>query len=53
MGNKKKSGNEEVPQGQVWFDKIFLWFILSLAITGVMYTVWGLIETLNVPVAPY
>jgi hypothetical protein len=38
------SEEEEIPAGQAWFDNIFLWFILSVLITGLMYNVWGLLE---------
>ncbi len=52
MAKKKKVEEEEIPKGQIWFDKIFFLFGVSIAITALMYTVWGLIETLNLPVAP-
>jgi len=52
MGNEEKPENKEIPSGQVWFDRIFLWFVVSLLITGVMYTVWGLIEIASLPPAP-
>ncbi|MCP5097790.1 MAG: hypothetical protein GY943_19760 [Chloroflexi bacterium] len=35
---------EEVPSGQAWFDNIWLWFVLSLVLSGLMYNVWGLLE---------
>lgn len=35
---------EEIPAGQVWFDRIFLWFVLSILITGLLYNVWGMFE---------
>jgi hypothetical protein len=35
---------EETPAGQAWFDNIWLWFILSIVISGLMYNVWGLLE---------
>ena len=44
--------SQEIPAGQIWFDRIFFWFILSLLITGILYTGWGLIEIANVPPAP-
>ena len=52
MEKEKKSEDEAIPTGQVWFDRIFLWFVLSMAITGVLYTVWGLIEIFGTPPAP-
>ncbi len=44
---------EQVPLGQVVFDQIFLLFLLSLVLSFVLYNVWGLMELLNVPIAPY
>ncbi|WP_420644365.1 hypothetical protein [Candidatus Leptofilum sp.] len=35
---------EEIPTGQIWFDKIFLLLALSIAITGLIYNAWGLWE---------
>ncbi len=52
MAKKKKAEVEEIPAGQIWFDKTFFWLGISIAITALMYTVWGLIEVLNVPAAP-
>ncbi|MCB8975561.1 MAG: hypothetical protein H6654_18525 [Ardenticatenaceae bacterium] len=36
--------NQDVPKGQIWFDKIFLLLALSILITGLIYNAWGLIE---------
>ncbi|MBK8899608.1 MAG: hypothetical protein IPM53_00350 [Anaerolineaceae bacterium] len=36
--------NNELPKGQVWFDKIFLLLALSILITGLIYNAWGLWE---------
>lgn len=44
---------ERVPLGQVLFDQIFLLFMLSLVLSFVLYNLWGLMELLNLPVAPY
>lgn len=41
-----------IPIGQVIFDNIFLWFLLSVVIAVVLYNVWGLFDLLRVPVAP-
>ena len=38
------SEEEELPSGQAWFDNIFLWLILSILLSGLMYNVWGLLE---------
>lgn len=42
--SKPDAQEEEIPAGQVWFDRIFLWFILSILLTGLLYNVWGLLE---------
>ena len=46
---------KEEPQhpGQKIFDYIWLLFVLSLLISTVLYNVWGIIDLLNVPAAPY
>lgn len=36
--------NQDLPKGQIWFDKIFLLLALSILITGLIYNAWGLIE---------
>ncbi len=35
---------EPIPSGQEWFDRIFLLLILSIALSGLFYNVWGMIE---------
>lgn len=52
---KENSNQEELekrPRGQIIFDNIALWFVLSLAISLVLYNGWGLLELLFVPSAP-
>ena len=47
MAEEPQAGEKEsapLPAGQTWFDRIFLWLILSIAISGLLYNVWGLIE---------
>ena len=39
-----------IPIGQVLFDNIFLWFLLSVVIAVVFYNVWGLFDLLRVTV---
>lgn len=36
--------NTEVHKGQNFFDKTFLLLALSILITGLIYTTWGLLE---------
>ena len=44
---------ERIPLGQAVFDQIFLLFMLSLVLSFVLYNLWGLMELLNLPIAPY
>jgi len=52
MSEKEKKENEPVPQWQVVFDNIWLLFLLSLLISGVLYNAWGLYDLLHVPPVP-
>jgi hypothetical protein len=40
---------EQVPFGQIVFDELFLFFMLSLVISFVVYNVWGLMDLLSTP----
>ena len=42
----------EIPRGQKFFDNIWLLLILSLAISLIVYNLWGLIDLAFVPPAP-
>jgi len=45
-----KSDKEELekrPRGQIIFDNIALWFVLSLALSLVLYNGWGLLDLLT------
>jgi len=48
----EQKGKEPVPVGQKWFDNVWLLFLLSLLISGLLYNVWGLVDLMNVPPAP-
>lgn len=37
---------------QTIFDNVWLLFILSLAISGLIYNLWGIYDLLHVPPAP-
>ena len=52
MSEKEKQENDAVPQGQKVFDNIWLLFLLSLLISGVIYNAWGIYDLLNVPPVP-
>ena len=45
--------HEPIPLGQIAFDQIFLLFLLSVVLSFILYNAWGLMELLNVPIAPY
>lgn len=50
-----KNENEEEKTAFKWqaiFDNIWLLFILSLAISGLIYNLWGIYDLLTVPPAP-
>lgn len=48
MSNTQKE-QEKIPVGQVVFDEIFLFFMLSLTISFLLYNIWGLMELLGTP----
>ena len=52
MSEKDKQEKEPVSKWQKVFDNIWLLFLLSLLISGVLYNAWGIYDLLNVPVAP-
>ncbi|MDQ1301146.1 MAG: hypothetical protein QG637_1067 [Chloroflexota bacterium] len=59
MNKQKKTGGrqaelQEIPLGQRLFDNTFALLIVSIVISGLVYNVWGLVETLGIPrfVAP-
>ena len=49
MEDENKVEEESIPQGQVLFDKWFLWLFLTIIISAVLYNAWGLIEILSLP----
>jgi len=52
MTKKEDQKKEPIPQGQVVFDNIWLLFLLSLLISGLIYNVWGIVDLINVPPMP-
>jgi hypothetical protein len=40
---------EQIPIGQAIFDELFLFFMLSLVISLVIYNAWGLMDLVRVP----
>lgn len=49
---KSDQDEERVPIGQVIFDELFLFFMLSLVISFMVYNVWGLMDLLSTPALP-
>lgn len=52
MSMEKRAENAPIPKGQKVFDNMWLLFVLSLAISSIIYNLWGILELLNVPPAP-
>ena len=50
--SKTQEEQAERPRGQILFDNIALWFILSLALSLLLYNGWGLLELILVPTVP-
>lgn len=49
MAKKEKVEKEEpIPQGQAVLDNMWLLFLLSLLISGVLYNAWGVIDIMRV-----
>lgn len=51
--NKEDTPNreeEKIPLGQVLFDELFLFFLLSLVLSFMLYNVWGMLDLLRTPV---
>lgn len=43
---------QKVPKMQAFYDDIFLLFLLGIVVPTVSYTIWGIMEIANVPLAP-
>lgn len=41
-----------IPRGQLFYDNIILILILGIVVPTLIYTVWGLVEIMNVPKLP-
>lgn len=52
MSEKEKQENAPVPHWQKVFDNIWLLFLLSLLISGLIYNAWGIFDLLTVPPVP-
>ncbi|MBI5874844.1 MAG: hypothetical protein HZB81_03200 [Deltaproteobacteria bacterium] len=49
---KAEEGKEPIPAWQLFYDDIFLLFFLGVAIPTLVYTVWGLMEIVQIPELP-
>lgn len=52
MSEKNEHESPEAAKWQKMFDNIWLLFLLSVVISGVIYNVWGIMDLLSVPPAP-
>ena len=49
----KNPDNERVPAMQRLLDNPFLLLFLGVVIPTVLYMIWGIIEIVQIPIAPY
>ena len=52
MSEKEKHEDANAQKWQKVFDNVWLLFLLSLLISGVIYTAWGIYDLLTVPPVP-
>lgn len=52
MSEKNEHENAAAAKWQKLFDNVWLLFVLSLAISTVIYNIWGIADLLSVPPAP-
>ncbi|MBI4760619.1 MAG: hypothetical protein ACOYYF_02405 [Chloroflexota bacterium] len=52
MSEKEKHEDASAKKWQKMFDNIWLLFLLSLLISGLIYNAWGIYDLLNVPPVP-
>lgn len=54
MAESEQMGQDKDPVSywQVFYDDIMLMLFLSLAISAISYTIWGLMELGSIPVSP-
>lgn len=43
---------QKIPKMQTFYDDIFLLFLLGIVLPTVSYTIWGVMEIANTPLAP-
>ncbi len=52
MDDEKVEEERRIPVGQIVFDEIFLWLLISIVISVAFYNVWGLFDLMRTPPAP-
>jgi hypothetical protein len=52
MTEKERHEDESAGKWQKVFDNVWLLFLLSLLISGVIYNAWGIYDLLHVPPVP-
>ena len=52
MSEKNEHENAAASKWQKMFDNVWLLFVVSLAISTVIYNIWGIFDLMNVPPAP-
>lgn len=52
MSEKEKHEDANAQKWQKVFDNVWLLFLLSLLISGVIYNAWGIYDLLTVPPVP-
>lgn len=48
---RAEKGTDKIPAWQLFYDDIFLIFVLAVVIPLISYVIWGLMDIANVPVA--
>ncbi len=52
MDERHVSEEEPIPSWQLLYDNIFLLFFLGVAIPTLLFTVWGIMEIVQIPRLP-
>ncbi|MBI5233367.1 MAG: hypothetical protein HY880_03340 [Deltaproteobacteria bacterium] len=52
MAEQVRRDDQPIPGWQIFFDNIWLLFLLGIVIPTVIFTVWGLIEVTQIPQLP-
>ena len=52
MSDENKDEEERIPAMQAMMDNPFLLLFIGVVMPTVFYVIWGLMEVINLPVAP-